>query len=780
MAGTQSETKVKPSALTQPLTVGLPSSERTTVVQTLSPAWLRGIEQDADKGRPRNLINFMDVSRRSDDRIGQCAGRREAAVASLEWSVQAGYPSDATDAQIQRGTEIAAVARGVLERLTYHPVPGSDIGAGGFSDFLRHLETSSFYGWAPSELEWEYLDGRWDPIRAGYCHPRRIAWDTSMSPRLYDPGSSGPSGQYPGMELEPLRWIVDRGMVTPGYPTQDGLGRLAVWLYAYKSFAWKDFIQYSEQFGTPFLLGTINGGTGADTGPHSDDADRQRKLYEVISRFSGLKRAVIDGRDKIDVIQPESNAKHIAPVELVGLVNDGLAIHFLGATQAVDVGDHGTYASAKVHEGVELRLVAQDAEHRSNSITGLLRGWYDLNFADGPEYRPRFWLNADEPADLAKDLAKYQGLYDMGLSLSKAELYEHFGVEKPATEEGEEEEDDALVKSSGGGSMFPFPEGTETRARPRSPVILGGKPDDLGDDIEGEVTEAYEGNIQEYSKVADRAGRAARTEALDEATIWIKDKSTDPGVRAFAEEIYDTLSPAYAKTMSKGKFRPVVEAIYERYKLDSLGWPKGVSFDFSGTDLLFADTLGEIDTVYMSKYIENERAASSVKRFLRDWYGENHGDIFGKRTKAETIADFRRLLGKNLEHVHDWQVRRIINTSVARVRGYAEVKQMHDMLVEEMQWHANSAERVMCGVCKRLHGTVVRVERVYTHAVKEMELGPDTYIKSLKNRAKVHPLTADVLERLSNEAKAKYFETYGWQIPVHPNCACMWIVRILS
>ena len=781
-------TPYKPAVreLATPLDTDLPSSERRAVAQAVSPAYLRSIEDSANKGRPRDLINFAETAREKDDRLAICAGRREGAVASLDWSVQPGrLGPDATENQKDRALEIAGIATGVLERIEYCPIPDTGIGAGAFSDLLRHYESSIYYAVAPVWWLWDYVDGRWDPVQANWVHPRRIAWDGNLHPRLYDPGAPGPSGQYPGMELDPLRWTVDLGQVRPGYPMRDGYARAAIWLYAYTSFAWKDFVQYSEQFGAPFLIGYVNGGPNAESGSSDQDKDRQLALQRIVKGFNGLRRAVIDGRDDIKALQVSANAKHIAPIELIRLGNEAKAILLLGATQAVDVGDHATQATSKTHEGVELRLVQHDAEHRSNTISGFLKQWYELNFDDGPEYRPRFWLDAEEPADIDAEIKKQRHAYDLGVELSKAEVRESLGLQPPQEDPktGEPAEDDVVSKPE---APDPFGGVGEFGRRVMSAGrVLGAKPEDLGpEDLGGETweeatAETHQGHVDEYAKVANQAAEAARSEALDVATTWIKDQSTDPGVSSFAEGLYDALSPAYRKTMAQGKFKPVVEAIYENFKLDTAGWPKGLTFDFSGTDILFSETLGEVDTVYLSSYIENDGSQRAIKSFLKEWYGEKGGDLFGKRTKLDTLDDLRKALGGKIDHLHDWQVRRIINTSVARTRGYAELKQMHDAVVEEMEWYANRTERT-CGICSRLHGTVVRVSKVYEHAVAEMELGADAFIDNLKARHEAHPITPDILDGLDDEGRARLFEVAGHQIPVHPNCACQWLARILG
>jgi len=801
--------RAEPRGLTRPVDTDLPASERRTVSQTVSPAWLRSIEERANKGQPRDLINFADVAREKDDRIGSCAGRRERAVARLDWSVQPGtLGPDATDLMHDRAAEIAHTATGVLERIRYYPIAdsGLGIGVGGFSDRVVNNNTSTYYGIAPLQWEWDYVDGRWDPVRAFWFHPRRFVWDEHLRPRLYDPGTQGPAGMYPGMELEPLRWTIDLGQVRPGYPMRDGYARAAVWLYAYKAFSWKDFVQYSEQFGTPFLLGYVNGGPNAsDATDPTRDADRQQALWDVIKRFAGLKRAVIDGADDIKPLEIGSKAKHIAPVELIHLVNDALAILFLGATQAVDVGDTGTYASSKVHENVELHLVQQDAEHRSNAISEFIRNWFSLNFDDGPEFCPRFWLDADEPADLKSDLEIHRGLYDMGVELSKADLREHYGVDSPLEGEDGETDPDDVLKKTAPPDPFSVPDGTagmgamnktcvcpecgyeqegeaatpctsltcpecgakmvrksESASVPRAPAILAAKPPDEFD--EDEAGETYEGSIGEYVNLADDAAAAARSAAIETAEDWIASQSADPGLYRFAEEMSAALGPEYANVIGRAKFRPVIEAIYGRFKLDENGWPKGVSFNFGPEDIVFKEQLAGLNNTIMSQYITNSGAQAQMKGFLREFYGERGADLFKGRMKKETIQAFKTELGSNLQSIHDWQAQRIINTETVRIRSYAEVQQFVDANVFSVQWYATSLER--CERCKALHGTKASVTKIHEHMQREADLEPDAWVEVISGKPSIDP-EADA------ETLRAYLEQYGIQPPAHPNCKCM-------
>lgn len=794
----------EPRHLAAPLDMDLPSAERRmNLADAPSPAWLRAILETATKGRPREFIDFLDLMRERDGRIDSCAQRLEGAVSSLEWSV---LPADVDDDQKDRAAEIANDAERMLRRIEYLPGAGSDVGQGGFEDLLLGQASMFYYGWANPELQWDYVESskRWEPIRAAFRHPRRLTWyEVDHVPRIYDPGSLGPAGTFPGMDLEPLRWLVTRGKVRPGYPARDGLGRTAAWLYAFKRFSWKDLIQFSEQFGTPFILGVAGGGK-AEAASVVDD-DTATVLKDVVRTIRSRSRGVIDGRDRIDILWPQVSGKGIIPAEVITICDDEVAILFQGATQAVAVGDKGTYASAETHKGVERDKVERYGRTESNGITfGLLRGWFAINYpesAQGFDLCPAFWLNSSQPANQESELVIDRGLYDIGYPLLKSDLSDRYnrplpdetaeegdvlerqaapnpfdlfaqaGKERPSEdeekkpketppEEGEDEDEEDEEETK--------PKKAAATSRPFR--FLGGSPEDFDEDGASSTLESF---VSEYDRVGKAAAKKAGAEAVDVATDWLKDRSFDPGVRTFAEEITQHLSPKYAKVLSHGKFKPVVEKIYEKTKKDTRGWPKGISFDFGPEDLLFKEKLGELDSLYMSSYIKNEAAQHSVKAFLEDWYGDKGGDLFKGRMKSETIQDFRDSLGSKLENIHDWQAQRIINSSVVRVRGYADVQQMMDASVGYMQWYATSAERITCDVCRRLHGTKVDVSKAYAHMLSEAKLSPSAWIAHIKSRG---PVTLDMLG--SDKARREIFEVGGYQQPVHPNCRCMWLLYL--
>lgn len=751
-AAGQPITPQRRKAIVEPFLPDLPTAERRISISTVSPAWIRGIVDNASLGKPGQFIDFAEEAREKDDRVGGLTERVEGVVSGLDWQV---VPAK-VEGQEDRAAEIAADADAYLRRIKYEPSPGTWAGVGGFEDLLCARVSAAYYGWSVQERVWDYVEGgRIEPVRYQFVHPRRFVWGDGtgkdMRIRLYDPGFSGPSGMYPGMELDPLRWTVTRGLVRPGYPMRDGLARTLVWLYAFKSFSWKDLVQFSEQFGSPWILGYLGGAVPEEA---NWDKDAAAILEKVVAALRGRSRAIISGRDKIEVVRPEGKG-NLVPEEIIDLANEAMAVVIVGATQAVSVGEKGTYASATTHEGVELRKVRRYARTVSLSVTyNDIMPWYALNYSDGPELMPSFWIQADEAADLEADLRIDQGLQKMGVRLGLPYLHDHYNRPVP-------EQDEEIAEPAAAG--FPFEDRPQAPVvLSRAPIILGDKPMDVD---EGADASVFEGSTSEYWDVAYQAASHARESSLEEAEELLGDIPKDMTPEEFADRVAKQLGPQYSKVIATGKFNPVIEAIYERYKLDTAGWPKGISFDFSGTDLLLQEELAKLDTAYWSKYITQPGSDASVKAFLKDWYGEKGGDLFG-RMKKQTIDDFKASMGSKLKQIHDWQAKRIIDSGVVRVRGYAQVRQYHDAGVDQMEVFATSSERLVCAVCRRLNGTRVSVATVYEHMLAEASLKPESWIEHIKERGAV-----EVGDEAANRA---LFEETGLQLPVHPHCHCRW------
>jgi len=105
---------------------------------------------------------------------------------------------------------------------------------------------------------------------------------------------------------------------------------------------------------------------------------------------------------------------------------------------------------------------------------------------------------------------------------------------------------------------------------------------------------------------------------------------------------------------------------------------------FGGPDTRAINFLSNLDNFYVSKWVQNPDAVAVVKSFLSDKYLEEGAGLF-KRALPENYQAFRDLFGQKLADLEDYQVSRIIDTSVTRVQNWAAVAQYHAAGITELE-----------------------------------------------------------------------------------------------
>jgi hypothetical protein len=168
----------------------------------------------------------------------------------------------------------------------------------------------------------------------------------------------------------------------------------------------------------------------------------------------------------------------------------------------------------------------------------------------------------------------------------------------------------------------------------------------------------------------------------------------------------------------------------------------GISFD--AVDRGTIEALGKIDTYYLSKFIDNQDMQGPVMKFVQEKYLEQGEGLFG-RGSADAITNFRAQFADQLVHLEDWQIRRIIDTSVTRMRSLGDLRQGVRAGVD-MRVYVTRGERA-CDICRPRHGKVIKAQQM-----------------------EVQMLTA-----AKDPGK---FGVFNEVPPFHPNCVCRLVMNI--
>jgi hypothetical protein len=166
---------------------------------------------------------------------------------------------------------------------------------------------------------------------------------------------------------------------------------------------------------------------------------------------------------------------------------------------------------------------------------------------------------------------------------------------------------------------------------------------------------------------------------------YLRNADTDSFRNAddFANKLVDEIEIAYQGSFESARavnaVRRITKEIYTWYRLRDVspfGEVKPPRLAFGSEDTRALRFFDRLDNFYFSSFVDNR--SEEIKNFLRKEYIAKGRDLFDPRSvTGEMLDDFRRAAGGKLDRVNDYGVRTIINSSVERVRSWANIKQLH-------------------------------------------------------------------------------------------------------
>ncbi len=231
----------------------------------------------------------------------------------------------------------------------------------------------------------------------------------------------------------------------------------------------------------------------------------------------------------------------------------------------------------------------------------------------------------------------------------------------------------------------------------------------------------------------------------------------------FAQQAFNLISEVYVDAFRPTKARRALQAqvkkIYEYYRIedDEAVSASGVRFSMTAEDRRVMDFMRRIDRFYLSKYIFNESTESTILDFLKKEFIENGEGIFD-RTSAEMLERFIQLAGDTLEPLSGFEAKRIITTSVQRMRSWANIFQMEDAGFEYAQvWNPSPVAEI----CIYMSGRLIPVSTAAQAVSKLASQSPEQFAAGLK------PITP---ARIQAQGVASAVAAGEGFPPYHPNC----------
>lgn len=375
------------------------------IAQGLTPARVLSALKEADQGNPAAFAELCQEIEDRDLHILGVLNTRRRAVANLSWHLEPASPS-AYD------REVAAQCTQILK------------GAPGLGRANYWLLDAIYKGYAAVEIEWKHQGARVVPARFHY-RPQQWLRPDPDDPTMWrvvdekDPAY--------GVPLWPNKWIVHTSQAKSGWPVQAGLGRPLCWWYLFKNYALKDWVSYSEKFGSPFRVGKYPS-TAEDT-----DID---ELEEALDQLGVDAYACIPDDMSVEFIADAGGKTGGSTQEpLLQYCDRAISKGVLGQTLTTEDGQNGARALGVVHNDVRADIRDSDARDLEESLTdGLIAPLVMFNWGAAAG-RPRFVLETEPPADKKAEAdaqaargAVFKIARELGLGISVAQVRDELGI----------------------------------------------------------------------------------------------------------------------------------------------------------------------------------------------------------------------------------------------------------------------------------------------------------------------------------------------------------------
>lgn len=375
--------------------------------KAMSPTELAHLLDAAAYGDLYSQARLFEAMEDKDSHILAEMGKRKRAIAGLDWEI---LPWDDSSEQ----ANMAEFIEGAFSSLDMEGT-------------ILEMADAIGKGIKAIEIIWDTSSGQWTPVG---LEPRPLEWFEWRMGRFGRIDELRlKSDSMEGEELIPGKWIVHRHPAKSGSPFKAPLFRTLAWLFLFRNYSIKAWMQFLETFGIPIMVGKYPVG--------SPERDRDILLDALDSIATRAAVAIPDGMD-VEIKELSMRIGN-APLHqgLLDWAAKEISKAILGQTLTTDTQGKGSYALGQVHNEVRYDILRHDARLVSNTIQqDLIRPICLLNFGQGDQI-PYFRLTVRKPEDLKYEAETLKTLTESGFTqIPTWWIREKFNI--PAPQEGDE------------------------------------------------------------------------------------------------------------------------------------------------------------------------------------------------------------------------------------------------------------------------------------------------------------------------------------------------------
>jgi hypothetical protein len=190
-----------------------------------------------------------------------------------------------------------------------------------------------------------------------------------------------------------------------------------------------------------------------------------------------------------------------------------------------------------------------------------------------------------------------------------------------------------------------------------------------------------------------------------------------------------------------------------------------VTFVFGEGDKEAMKFYSKLNVFFFSSFIDNEDFGGSIKEFITKFLERGEAS-HGEWTKYAE-KEFKRLFGSAINQDIDFQMNRIISTSISNIVNRSHIKQLK--LAGLKKGTINGNLETGCAICKRMHKLTFSIDKAYELVEKFEQIQDiETAIKTIK----ASNVTLEDLE-IQDEISIDELLMDGKGLaPFHPHCVC--------
>lgn len=267
--------------------------------------------------------------------------------------------------------------------------------------------------------------------------------------------------------------------------------------------------------------------------------------------------------------------------------------------------------------------------------------------------------------------------------------------------------------------------------RPRLTLAADDPPDE---EAERKIQAEADGLAARYTGEALALAQPIRNAALD-AVEELLAAGPELAEEEFVAKVHRALAGAYGQGWTAPGIQEavtkLVEPIYRQYRLLSdLAGAGRTEWTWGGAEQRVLSFSGRLDQHFFSKYLDNDDARRRAMRVLKEQWLDKGAGLFG-RADPEAVTAFRAELDQELRMLDSSQIQRITDTTVQRLRNWANVQQLSEAGATWATVWAILDGRTSA-ICREMHGRKIRVATAVEEVSYLSGLTPDQFEAHLK------------------------------------------------